>query len=80
MSTSLATLQTYRDEAVAARHALATGSNVAEFWRDGRRVAYSKSDLKALNEYIAQLDREIAEAGVVESGRARRRPITTSYI
>lgn len=76
----LATLQTYRDEAVVARHKLATGEAVAEIWRDGRRLTFRPTDLSKLNEYIATLDREIAEATAIADGRPRRGPLSVGWL
>lgn len=79
MSTPLATLLQYRDEAVAARHALMTGGQVKEAARDGRRMAYATMTLAELNAYIAQLDREIEMAQADDAGRPRRGAIAFSY-
>jgi hypothetical protein len=50
--TSLADLQQWLTDALAARHALATGQMVAEIFRNGRRVTYAKSDMPNLALYI----------------------------
>lgn len=73
--TDSATLQTYLDDAIAARHALATGQTVVELWRDGRRVNYSQATLSQLTDYIKQLQQEIAQAQALEAGTPRRRAI-----
>lgn len=70
--TDLATLQTMRAEAVAARHALATGNMVEGVGRDGRMTRYSRMTIDQLNTYIDQLDRDIEAATAVAEGRRRR--------
>jgi hypothetical protein len=79
LATSLATLLTYRDEAVAARHALVMGQAVIEVRRDGRSMRYSEADLGKLNDYIAQLDREIEMATADSESRPRRGAISFRY-
>lgn len=76
----VATLQAYRDEAVVARHKLAMGESIAEIWRDGRRMTFRAMNLESLDDYIKTLDREIAEAQAVASGRSRRGPISVGWI
>lgn len=71
----LAQLQTWLAEAESARHAIATGAGVQEFWRNGRRVVYSKNDLDALDKYILGLRREIEQATNAAAGRLRRSAI-----
>lgn len=57
----LATLQAWRTEAEAARHAIALGQGVQEVQRDGRRVIYTRANLADLQQYIRDLDRQISE-------------------
>lgn len=70
--TDLATLQTMRAEAVAARHALALGNMVEGVTRDGRGTRYKGMSLDELNAYIDRLDRAIEAAAAQEQGRPRR--------
>lgn len=48
------------DEALAARHQLAIGKAVASVTRDGRTVQFTATTVKDLDNYIAQLRRELA--------------------
>lgn len=57
---SYATLTTRLSEARAARHTLAIGGQVAEVWRDGKRLTYTPANLPDLERYIAQLELDIA--------------------
>lgn len=59
----------------AARATLAQGGQVAEVWREGRRVTYSRVNLRELNDYIAQREVDLAKAEAVEAGRPARRAI-----
>jgi hypothetical protein len=63
----------------AARTALATGTKVAEVWRDGRRITYTETSLNDLNTYIAQREADLEQAQAVEAGRPRRRAIGTYF-
>lgn len=80
MATDLSTLQAYRDEAVVARHKIATGERVVEIWRDGRRLTFSATDIARLTAYIETLDREIATATAEAAGRPRRGSISPGYL
>lgn len=59
----------------AARTALMSGERVEDVWRDGRRMRLSTVSLKDLNEMIAQLENEYAEAVAVEAGSRKRSAI-----
>ncbi|WP_298233634.1 gpW family head-tail joining protein [uncultured Azohydromonas sp.] len=56
----MATLQEQLAEAEAARHKLLTGTARVSFRHGDRQVEYSKTDLAALESYIAELRRRIA--------------------
>ena len=73
--TELTTLQTYRDEAIAARHALMTNGGVVEVRRADRSMRFSTATLRELTAYIAELDRDIAAATNEAAGRPRRSAI-----
>jgi hypothetical protein len=67
---SLSQLQTWLDEAYAARHKLSIGK-LARVQRFGERMQeYNASNAQDLNAYIDELNRMIAEA---QSGKTRRR-------
>lgn len=72
---SLAQLQTWLTEAEAARHSLALGEQVAEVWKDGRRVTYTQARLPDLDAYIKTLQRDIQQATALAEGRPRRSAI-----
>jgi gpW len=76
---SAETLQGYLLEARVARHKLATGANVVEVWRDGRRITYSKTTLSDLDAYIARLMQEIGAATAVATGGRTRSAIVPVY-
>lgn len=65
----LITLQTRRDEADAALHLLITGSSVAEITSpSGEKVVYRQSTVNDLRTYLADLDRQIANASFTPRG------------
>jgi len=78
---TVAEIQTWISEAEAARHTLATGSDVADVWRDGRRMRFQKVKLSELTDYIATLRSELVtaqiDAGVTVT--RRRRAISLGY-
>ena len=57
--------QTQLDEAVAARHALVTGTKVVSITMHGRQHTFSESNKKDLDAYIAELESRLG----VASGR-----------
>jgi hypothetical protein len=76
MSTAYATLLTWLDEARAARQALAVGTKVKEFWREGRKVIRSEMTAQELDTYIATLTQEIANhPDNPDVATTRRRPV-----
>jgi hypothetical protein len=76
---SLAQLETWLEEAETARHNLAMGEQVVEIWRDGRRVSYSQTNLRALTDYVAWLHAEIGKVTAAAAGRPRRSAIGTVW-
>jgi gpW. len=74
-------LRVWLTEAEAARHALAMGQAVAEVWRDGRRMTFTKADVTRLSDYIEELERKIAKAEDAVNGTTltRRRAIALRY-
>lgn len=74
-------IQALLTEARDVRHKLGLGKGVVEVWRDGRRIIYSKIDMGTLGAYIADLEKELADALVAEGGTyvRRRRPIEVRY-
>lgn len=48
------------DEALAARHALLTGTKMVSFSFGQRQVSYTAAELGALDRYIGELRRELA--------------------
>jgi hypothetical protein len=73
---TLAEYQTWLTEAEQARHKIATGNALVEVWRDGRRVIFSKANMKDLDSYIADLEGKIAALGgpAPTSAAGNRRP------
>ena len=72
-------LQEWMAQAESARHDLAMGAAVVEFWRDGRRVSYNQRTLPQLQTYIDQLVRDLDKAQAELDGRPRRRAISTAF-
>jgi gpW len=77
---SAAQIETWIGEAEVARHKLATGKQVTEAWRDGRRVIYAEMSLAQMDAYLVELRRDLATAQALEAGITRRRsPISVTY-
>lgn len=66
---ALGTLQQRLDQALEARHKLLTGSATVAVGFGERRLQYAQAQLPALDQYIAELRRQIAGS----SGPARGR-------
>lgn len=77
----ITTLRGWLAEAETARHSLAMGQSVAEVWRDGRRMTFTKSSLSDLGKYIADLEGQIAKLVDEENGTTatRRRSISVIF-
>ncbi len=73
--TDIAKLTRMIAEAVDARHKLATGTDVVDVWRDGRRMRFQKSKIAELDAYIANLRSDLTaaqvDAGVTPTRRRR---------
>lgn len=79
MARTASEVQSDIDALVAARTKLVAGERIDEVWRDGRRLTFGKVTLEQLRAQLAELERELAGAQAVESGRPRRRPINLVY-
>jgi len=64
----LAQYQAWLTEAESALHTVMTGSGVAEVWREGRRVVYTKRNASDLQAYVTWLRGEIARLTEQENG------------
>lgn len=65
----------------AARVAAASGKQVEDVWRDGRRVTYSAFTLEQWNQHERYLEGQL-QAARIEAGETvtpRRRPITLGW-
>lgn len=73
--TDIAKLTRMISEAVDARHKLATGTDVVDVWRDGRRMRFQKSKIAELDAYITNLRSDLTaaqvDAGVTPTRRRR---------
>lgn len=63
-------LQTWLEQAYAARHKLSTGALTVSLQHGDRRLTYNAADKAALDKYITQLLDEIAQQ---QNGGAKRR-------
>jgi hypothetical protein len=59
---TLATLQTWLDEAYTARHNLRTGALAQSMSHGGRTVQYTAANASELDAYIAELQTQITES------------------
>lgn len=67
MAISLATLQTWLDEAMAAKHALVTGQQVVRVGGPAGQVEFTASDASRLDAWISTLQGWITGDGVSSS-------------
>ena len=64
----------------AARRALAEGTRVREYWRDGRRIIREGTTIDQLTKLLGVLDQELAEAKATEAGCRRRAPFGVRFV
>lgn len=78
---TVAELQADRAAVWAAIMAAAKGERIKEVWRDGRRIVRDNMSVAALEDLLARLDREIADAQFAEGTAAApgRRAISLAY-
>lgn len=67
MATSLATIQTWLDEALAAKHALMTGQKVVRVGGPSGNVEFTAADSSRLDAWISTLQRWTADGAVSSS-------------
>jgi hypothetical protein len=79
MTRTTAQVQADLDAAYSARSSIIAGERVTEVSRDGRRLTFERMTLEQANELIDTLERELASAEAISSGRPRRRPISVMY-
>ena len=63
----------------AARTKLATGEQIKEVWRSGRRLVYAGVSLDDLDNLISRRESDLACATSSESGGRRRRAISLAW-
>ena len=63
----------------AARRKLATGQQIKEVWRSGRRLVYAGVSLEDLDNLIARRENDLACATSSEAGGRRRRAISLGW-
>lgn len=78
---TVARLETELGQARAARALAASGKQVEDVWRDGRRVRYSAFSLAEFSEHIRMLEGELYAAQVANGGDVapRRSAIGVCY-
>jgi hypothetical protein len=76
--TDVATLETYLTQAQTALHKLMTGDKrVAVSFPDGGSITYQSTDIGALQNYIASLERQINDGS---SAGSKRRPFGVEFL
>lgn len=78
MAVSLSTLQTWLDEALAAKQKLMTGSSVVRVSSPDGSVEFTQGNSDKLDAWISQL-RSWIDAGGITSGNSARRPVYLTF-